>query len=201
MTKIYKGERVEVLQEGYNLTKILKIHGEECFVFSDKLTEVVPTREERYAAQVAVIQECSISYQIAGWLVSHESNFHVSTPPKQLDQTVEELIEHGVDFELGFTLTESTEATQGRSYSVVTDNHGLGDQLFLETGIISTTYHDNLDKVSMQAKQFILDFLLDELRFKLGKNQNNEEIRAKIPVKFLSAFDAGVRLKRIAEVA
>lgn len=193
MIKMYKNIVVEILISGANLTKILKPDGEECFVSNKDLYDPKPTRAELYKAQVETIRKTPIAYQVAGWIASHESNIHVSTPPKQFDQTIEELISHGVDFEIGNTLTESTDATQGRSYSVVTDNHGLREQLLQETEIESTVYHDNPKKVSMQAKQFILDFLLDELKFKLGKSQNLKDIAAHVPVCFLTDFLRGTQ--------
>lgn len=192
-TMLYKKQAVEVLQEGSNLTKILMAHGEECFVPTKDLSVPKPTREELYRAQVDVIRNTPVAYQVAGWLATRSANIHVSTPPKQLDATIEELISHGVDYDLGVTLTESTDATQGRSYSVVSDNHGLSNELFLTTGVVSTIYHDNPNKVSMQAKQFVLDFLLGELKFKLGKDQDVDEIGTRVPSQFMEAFLLGAR--------
>ena len=152
------------------------------------------TREEKYQASVSVIRQSPAAYRVAGWLATHDANFHVSAPPKAFENTKNLLDAHGVDFEVGVTLTESTDATQGRSFSVVADNHGVGNQLFEETQVQSTVYHDNADKVSMQAREFVLDFLLDELKFKLGKTQNLEAILARVPERFLMEFRAGMAI-------
>lgn len=193
MKKLYKGEVVEVIQAGETLSKILDSRGNEFSVKTVLLKDLKPTREERYQAKVATIRTQAVSYKVAGWIAAHNSNIHVSTPPKSLDTTIEELGEHGVDF-TDETLTVSTDATQGRSYSIVTDNHGLGNELFLATQVAATVYHDNADKVSMQAKEFVLDFLLDELKFQLGTTQDIERIKNRVPAQFLPAFLEGAQI-------
>jgi len=150
------------------------------------------TREEKYQASVSVIRQSPTAYRVAGWLAVHDSNFHVSAPPKSFEDTKNLLDAHGVDFEVGVTLTESTDATMGRSFSVVTDNPGIGSQFFEETQVATTVYHNNPDKVSMQAREFVLDFLLDELKFKLGKSQDLAVILARVPERFLMEFRAGM---------
>jgi hypothetical protein len=141
-----------------------------------------------------VIRQSPIAYRIAGWLASHEAKFHVSTPPKSFDDTKNLLDAHHVDYEVGETLTVSTDATQGRSFSVVADNHGMGNQLLDATQVVSTVYHDNSDKVSMQAREFVLDFLLDELKFKLGKVQDLDSIFARVPERFVEDFREGMSI-------
>lgn len=150
------------------------------------------TREEQYQASTDVIRQSPAAYRVAGWLATHESNFHVSTPPKSLDDTKNLLDAHHVDYELGATLTVSTDATQGRSFSVVSDNHGDRDALFAETQVRSTTYQNNPNKISMQAREFVLDFLLDDLKFKLGKTQDVDAILARVPERFKEQFQTGM---------
>ncbi len=153
-----------------------------------------PTRIERYFAHVDVIRRTPESYYIAGRIAAGPANIHVSTPPLQLAATQDELIAHGVDFEVGDgqVVTVSTDATQGRSYSVVVANHGMRDEYEHLTGVRSTAYQGDESMLSIQAKEFILDFLLDDLRFKLGKVQDLPVIRARVVTDFLPHFDRGV---------
>lgn len=163
------------------------------------ISDIAPklTKEEKYQASVNVIRQNPLAYRVAGWILTHNSRFHVSTPPKSLESTQELLDSHHVDYKIGDTLTVSTDATQGRSFSVVTDNHRYGSQLEFETKVKSTFYQNNSDKVSMQAREFVLDFLLDELRFKLGNTQDKSAIFARIPEKFRGEFQAGMNMPEI----
>jgi hypothetical protein len=153
-----------------------------------------PTRIEKYYAQVGVIRRTPESYYIAGRIAAGKANIHVSTPPAQLSATQDELNGHNVDFEVGpgQVVTVSTDQTQGRSYTVVMPNHGLVYEYEKLTEVRSTFYQGDESTVSIQAKQFILDFLLDELRFKLGKTQDINLIRSRVPAEFLPQFESGV---------
>jgi hypothetical protein len=165
---------------------------------SPKTMEPMPppkqTRIEKYFAQVSVIRQTPESYYIAGRIAAGFANIHVSTPPAQLSATQDELLAHGVDYEVGEgeVVTVSTDATQGRSYSVTMENHGLRYEYEKLTDVRSTIFQGNEVVVSIQSKQFILDFLLDELRFKLGKVQDIATIRARVHPHFLPDFERGV---------
>lgn len=197
MRYLLKGREVVLLDEVGALRRVRYVDDEDYNSFStlfSNLKPMKPTREENYRAVVETIRSQPISYYVAGWLASHESNIHVSAPPAQQDVTIEELGNHGVEFD-DTTFTISTELTQGRSYSVVSNDFGLSDELELKTSVRSTRYYSGqTGKVSIQAKQFILDFLLDELHFKLGKVQNLEDIRGRVPSKFLSEFERGANV-------
>jgi hypothetical protein len=162
-----------------------------------------PTRAEKVANKVSAIRSTPHSYYIAGLAAATNGVLHGSTPPSQLDATQDELFGHGCsDFKVGEDegVTVSTDLTQGRSYSLVMVNHGKRDEYAGVTGVISTLYQGNEAVVSIQAKEFILDFLLDDLRFKLlgvldrknGKVQDLVTIRGRVPAAFLPDFDRGV---------
>lgn len=149
-----------------------------------------PTREEKSRAMFETIRRTPASYYIAGLAAAGPSNIHVSTPPKHMERTKEELAQHGVEFETG--LSESTERSMGRSISVIMPNHGIADEYERETGVRSTPYQGHSGTVSIQAKQFVLDFLLDFLKFRLGTRQDVEAIRQRVPEQYRPEFENGV---------
>ena len=163
----------------------------------DLLVEAPPklTREQkwelRFRAHLAAIVNLPISYWVAGWILSHSSKFNLSYPPAQLDQVIEATMKYGVNF-TDQTLTESTELTAGWSCSVVTETFPEVARLEQETGVKATTYFTlETNRVSMQAREFVLGFLGGTLGFKLGDLQSVPAVRAKVPSEFLAAFDAG----------
>lgn len=167
---------------------------QEDLVSTDMLsagTAPKPTREEKYQASVAQIRRSRAAYRMAGWIATHESNLHVSSPTKSLERVKNELDAHGAEYSDSTLTTGGMDLAQGPSFTVVTSNPGIGNQLFEETSVHSAIYHDNSDKVTISAKQFVLDFLLDELKFKLGKVQDLEAIVARIPAPFVDDFLAG----------
>lgn len=178
----------------YDLDKA-KFPGQEMNADVEKMQPLrppKPTRIEKYFSQVATIRQCPESYYIAGRIAAGRANIHVSTPPAQLASTQDELFAHNVDFEIGEGVSISTDATQGRSYSVVMENHDLANEFERLTGVRSTIFQGQEDTVSIQAKQFILDFLLDELHFKLGKTQDLSAIRNRVSNIFMSHFERGI---------
>lgn len=195
----------EISGREYRVTKIgcgsdgsrvkLDKRGNECFSESSltmirEIRPHKPTREEKYSAHVKAISISSTAYRLAGWIASRNGLLHVSTPPKDLDKVRDILDAHKVEFNLGTTLTESSEQTQGWSVSVVVDNPNISDDL-TAVGIHATPYFET-NKVSIQTKQFVLDFLLDSLRFRLGSAQDLSEIRSRVPEQFKSDFERGL---------
>jgi hypothetical protein len=191
-TLLFQGNEVTVSQPGPSLSRVIDNEGREFWVKTVDLKVKKLTRAEQYRASVETIRRNPLSYRLAGWIVAHhDSNLHVSTPPAQQDATIDELLQHGVDFDEE-TLTISADVTHGRSYSVVTEAFRFANELRLTTQVHSTQYHDT-NRVSIQAKQFVLDFLLGDLRFKLGnKRQDVEAILARVPVEFQTAFLYGM---------
>lgn len=153
------------------------------------------TREEKYFAQVETIRSLTESYFIAGQIVQGPANIHVSTPPEQLEKTIEELDSFKVDYEIGKDLSVSSDKTCGRSYSVVMNNPNVPDYESL-SDVRITFYMKNEQTISIQAKQFVLNFLLGDLHFKLGKFQDVNEIRKYVPEKFSSHFERGYGINR-----
>jgi hypothetical protein len=145
------------------------------------------TREERYSARLRHIQLSSTAYEFAGWVASHNGLLHVSTPPKDLEKVESILADHKVEYVVGTTLTISTDSTAGWSISVVVESSGAN----LEAAGIHATPYFETGKVSTQTRQFCLDFLLDDLRFKLGSIQDIALIRSRIPEAFRADFERG----------
>lgn len=196
---LLRGNTVEIIEIGPSLTRVIYEGGDRDNPFSVKTADLRPlklTVRERFFAQVAVIHASRLSYYIAGWIAGHpESIFHVSTPPKDTDKTIEELDAHKVDYVLGQTLTETTEKTMGRTFTVrtATPDKSVTDLYFTETGVVASVYFEtSLNIVSLNAKEFVLGFLLDELRFKLGKTQDLTAIRLRVPAAHLPSFEDGL---------
>lgn len=150
-----------------------------------------PTREEKERARYDSIRKTPESYYLAGIIAVGPSRIHVSTPPKQFQTTQDELSAHGVEFD-DDVLTQSTDRTQGRSISVLMPSHTMADKYEQLTGVHSTPYQGRSDTFSVQAKPFIMDFLLDNLKFRLGTKQNIEEVRKLVPQEFQASFQQGV---------
>jgi len=150
-----------------------------------------PTREETYHAKFDAIRKAPESYYIAGLAAVGPSNIHVSTPPKSEEKTRDELAAHGVEIgDEGYSV--STDRTSGTSRTLVMPNHGVADYES-KTGVHSSAYYmGSTDHVSINAKQFVLDFLMDTLKFKLGTKQNVDAIRPHVPAEFLAEFERGV---------
>jgi len=165
---------------------------------TDLLTEAPPklTREQkwelRFRAHLAVLVNLPISYWVAGWILTHPSKFNLSYPPGQLDQVVDATMKYGVDF-TNQTLTESSDLTCGWSCSVVTETFAGRERLEEEAGVKATTYFTlDTNRVSMQAREFVLGFLGGTLGFKLGDVQDINAVRTRVPAEFILAFEAGL---------
>ena len=166
----------------------------------EKLKPLPPpklTPQERFFNQVSLIRQTPLSYYLAGWIAaSHETIFLVSAPPKDLDKTIEDLDAHGVDYVLGQTLKTKPDQLGGRTFTVRTaaPDKALSDRYSTETGVNCTVYFElATGMVSINAKEFVLGFLLDELRFKLGKKQDQDLtlIRSRVPAERMPDFEAG----------
>ena len=197
---LFRGKIHDVVAEEANWWKLIYEGGDHDKAFSvrksdPKLKPLKLTAQEKFTNQVSLIYQTPTSYWLAGWIAAHdESILHVSSPRKDFDTTIEMLDAHKVDYTVGQTLTEAGEATQGRAFTVrtATPDKALTDRYSTETGVNSTIYFDlNTGMVSIQAKEFVLGFLLDELRFKLGKTQDLTLIRSRVPAERLADFEAG----------
>ncbi len=168
--------------------------------FSDLHSDAPPkmTRDEKWQlnlqATLAKIRVSPAAYYVAGWIVSHPSKFNLSYPPGQQDMVIEATMKYGVDF-TDATMTESTDATAGWSCSVVTSkiDPDVRARLDRETDVKCTDYFTT-DKVSLQAREFVLGFLGGELGIKLGASPTIDEVRSLVPEQFKGAFDAGINV-------
>ena len=179
---------VETKAQGHPLVKVLTND-----LFAAKPPK--PSRQERdaarFASRLAVIESKDISYWVAGWVLSHRYKFNISHPPSQFDKVVEAAMRY--DFTVADAIvTQSTDKTQGWSCSVVVDEFGEAERVRLEkeTGVKATLYHGSY-KLSMQQKEFVLGFLGGVLKFRLGEEQQPQDIRQHVPQGHLEAFTAG----------
>ena len=149
-----------------------------------------PTRQEKYKAKYEFIRSNPESYYIAGLAAMGPSKLHVSTPPKSVQKTQDELMSHGL--EIGEGYSEATDRTMGTSYTLVMPNHGVADYES-KTGVHSAPYFGGgADYITISAKQFVIDFLVGDLKFKLGDRQNVDVVRENVPQQFRAEFERGV---------
>jgi hypothetical protein len=153
-------------------------------------------------------------WAVAGHLASSPSTRITASAPEHLwAETSGRLSEYGVQHSFGSTLTGEANridgtglvrGAQGASFCVVTDNFGVADFL-KQTGVHASIYQEegatltSAKKLSMQKWEFVLVFLLSDLKFRLSaKDQPNavqdiNAIRSLVPACHLGAFDSGCK--------
>lgn len=162
-----------------------------------------PTRIEKYHAQVNAVRQSPFAYYVAGWLLTHDSNYNASAPEgEQTDSALEELAAVGMDVLTDgsdVTVTHGRNLAQGRSYSVTTEDFGdyVSDSLAAATSVLTPYRGLGTPIRGIQAKQFVLDFLGGDLNFKLDKTQDVARILSRVPAAFRSAFEQGMRGEKI----
>jgi hypothetical protein len=182
---------VTVLEYGATLSRVLDERGNDFTVKTKDLKHPKPTKKQKYDNQVSKIRAAAISYYVAGWLLTHPTRYNASAPEgDQTEAAIDKLLEVGM---ASAAVTHGKNLAQGKSFSLVTVDFGdsVADTLAIETSVNAP--HRNPLERSIQAVQFVLDFLGGDLGFQLAKEQDVPTIVSRIPAQFVAAFEQGRR--------